>query len=319
MSPEILDLIAKIDANRIFFSTINIPQLIKEKIQRVSLLKSSLFSARIEGNPLTLEEIHYSSDYQKKLEVENILKAIKFIDKKHMDLKKATEETLLGLHKIVLDNIGPSPGKFRKEMGAIFNQAGIAVYVPPAPTQIPSLLDRLLDYIIDEKEKFPLITAFFAHLIFEKIHPFMDGNGRVGRLLIFVVLKSKGYHFGLTIPFEEYLDEHKDDYYHYLDIGLRDVESYLLFMLKAFYEQSEKIKESLTNEMNKKETFFLPPRQEEIFNIIKDHVVISFDFIKRRFLKIPERTLRYDLKKIADLGLIIKIGRTRGCVYKIKT
>jgi len=70
--------------------------------------------------------------------------------------------------------------------------------------------------------------------------------------------------------------------------------------------------------MSKKETFFLPLRQEEIFNIIKDHAVVSFDFIRRRFLKIPERTLRYDLKKLGDLGLIIKIGKTKGCIYRIK-
>jgi len=318
MSSEILDLIAKIDANRIFFSTVDIPKLVKEKIQRVSLLKSSLFSARIEGNPLTLENIRYSSEIQRRIEIENILKAIRRIDKEYVHQKKITKEIILNLHKLVLDNIGSSPGKFRKEIGAIFNQTGVAVYVSPAPTQIPSLLDRLLDYIIDDKEKFPLITAFIAHLIFEKIHPFMDGNGRVGRLLIFIILKSKGYHFGLTIPFEEYLDIHKDDYYYYLDIGLEHVGSYLLFMLKAFYEQSEKIKESLTNKMSKKETFFLPLRQEEIFNIIKDHAVVSFDFIRRRFLKIPERTLRYDLKKLGDLGLIIKIGKTKGCIYRIK-
>lgn len=59
----------------------------------------------------------------------------------------------------------------------------------------------------------------------------------------------------------------------------------------------------------------LPPRQEEIYNIIKDHKIISFDIIRRRFLKVPERTLRYDLKKLQDKNLVKKIGSTKGSFY----
>lgn len=62
----------------------------------------------------------------------------------------------------------------------------------------------------------------------------------------------------------------------------------------------------------------LPPRQEEIYDIIRDHKMISLDIIKRRFLKVPSRTLRYDLKKLQDKGLVIKIGTTRGSVYTIR-
>lgn len=67
-----------------------------------------------------------------------------------------------------------------------------------------------------------------------------------------------------------------------------------------------------------KEKPFLPPRQEEIYNIIKDHVVVSFDRIRRRFLKVPPRTLRYDLKKLVDRGLVEKAGETKGSYYRIK-
>ncbi len=318
ISPEILELIAKIDANIIFFSSVNIPPQLKEKIQRVSLLKSSLFSARIEGNSLTMEDVETSSDKQKKLEIYNILKAIRYIDKEFSLKDKIDRKLILTLHKIVMDNIAPQAGKFRREMGAIFNQAGVAIYVSPPPTKIPHLTDKFIKYLNDDNKRFPLLTSFIAHLIFEKIHPFIDGNGRLGRILIFAVLKSKGYNLNLFIPFEEYLDEHKDDYYYYIDIGMERPEKYLLFMLKAFYEQTEKIKRTLVEGINKKETILLPLRQEEIFNVIKDHYLVSFDFIRRRFLKIPERTLRYDLKKLSDLKLILKIGKTKGSCYKIK-
>ncbi len=319
ISPEILELIAKIDANIIFFSSVDIPPQLKEKIQRVSLLKSSLFSARIEGNSLTLEDVETSSDKQKKLEIYNIIKAIRYIDKEFSLKDKIDRKLILVLHKIVMDNIAFQAGKFRREMGAIFNQAGAAIYVSPPPTKILLLIDKFIRYLNDDNKRFPLLTSFIAHLIFEKIHPFIDGNGRLGRILIFAVLKSKGYNLSLFIPFEEYLDEHKDDYYYYIDIGMERPEKYLLFMLKAFYEQTEKIKRTLVEGINKKETILLPLRQEEIFNVIKDHYLVSFDFVRRRFLKIPERTLRYDLKKLCDRELILKIGKTKGSCYKVKT
>ncbi|MDP3988143.1 MAG: Fic family protein [Candidatus Levybacteria bacterium] len=318
INPEILDLISKIEANRIYFSSKEIPFQIKEKIQRVSILKSSLYSARIEGNPLTLEEIDIApSEEQKKIEIFNILKAVLFIDK-NIKAGKISEKEILKLHAIVMADLFSQKGIFRQEMGAIFNSAGIAVYLSPPPKQIPLLLAKLLTYINSESEKFPLVSALIAHLIFEKIHPFIDGNGRVGRLLIFAILKAKNWHFEVNIPFEEYLDQNKSGYYYYLDIGLKEPEEYLIFMLNAFLMQTEKTKKLLEDESDKKETIFLPPRQEELLNIIKDHPVISFDGVKRRFLKIPERTLRYDLKKLLDLNLIEKSGVTKGNYYRAK-
>ena len=69
----------------------------------------------------------------------------------------------------------------------------------------------------------------------------------------------------------------------------------------------------------KPDQVFLPPRQEEIYNIIRDHRTLSFDMIRRRFLCVPERTLRYDLKKLLDRDLIEKTGETRGRYYRFKS
>jgi len=160
------------------------------------------------------------------------------------------------------------------------------------------------------------MTALISHLIFEKIHPFIDGNGRVGRLLISAILKAKKYKNYFSVPFEEYLDNHRSDYYYFLDIGLKSTNDYLIFMLKAFLEETEKLKRTIDIEKESK-TPLLPPRQEEIYLIIKDHKIVSFDNIYRRFLKVPKRTLRYDLKKLAEKKLIVKIGKTKGSYYRI--
>lgn len=312
LTPEIITLISKINALQIFFSSINIPPPVKQKIERVSLLKSSLFSARIEGNPLRLDNLESTSDKQKKKEITNIIRAQKYINKN----QEITIDELKKIHSEVLRDLSPDAGKLRTEPSAIFNQAGVAVYMPPPPDEISTLLTKLLKYI-NSQNNFPLITALVSHLVFEKIHPFIDGNGRVGRLLINAILKSKGFEENLTVPFEEYLDENKSDYYYFLDTGLNNPNDYLIFMLTAYLHQAEKIKTELDQEINKKDQFFLPPRQEEIYQIVKDHKIVSFDQIRRRFLKIPERTLRYDLMKLAQKKIITKIGQTRGSYYAI--
>ncbi len=135
--------------------------------------------------------------------------------------------------------------------------------------------------------------------------------------MIFSILKAKGYGEGYLISFEKYLDENKSDYYYYLDQGYKNTEEYLVFMLNSFLKESEELKKQIQSAQSGKATL-LPPRQEEIYLIIKEHTIVSFDNIRRRFLKVPERTLRYDLKKLIDKGLTIKIGQTRGSYYKIK-
>ena len=309
-----LSLISKIDALRLFFLSYPIPELMKQNIQRMSLLKSSLFSARIEGNPLTLENIDHASDKEKKMEIFNIQDGANYIKERVKSDENLSKSLILNLHSIVMKNLRTDAGYFRKEAGAIFNQAGIAIYMPPPPEYMIELLAKLIEYVISDQEKFPLIKALIAHLIFEKIHPFIDGNGRVGRLLIFYICKISNFDFAIFIPFEEYLDKKRSDYYYHLDNGLKDTNRYLIFMLEAFLHETEKLRDFVIKEQKKK--IILPPREQEIFDIIKDHPMISFDFIRRRFLKIPERTLRYDLKKLADKNIIIKIGKTRGSFYK---
>src|SRR3990172_2875786 len=122
ITPQILALIAKIEAERIYFSRLPLSSELKEKIQRVSLLKSSLFSARIEGNPLVFFDLASGGkEEEKKREVFNLLEAVRFIDA-HLRKGPLKKETLVELHKRVLKDLSPDAGHFRKDISAIFNQ-----------------------------------------------------------------------------------------------------------------------------------------------------------------------------------------------------
>ena len=317
LTPKIAELLQTIEASREVINSILIPPEIELNIRRQSTLKSSLFSARIEGNTLNLDDLpKVSSQSQKRREVFNILKAINWINqRKYKDLSVSD---FLKLHQTVLDGLieNQDPGKFRADLGAIFNSAGIAIYLPPRPSQILPLVNRLVKFINSSKEQFVPVKAALAHYTFEKIHPFLDGNGRVGRLLIQAVLQKDGYGMKGLLSMEEYLDNHRGEYYGALENSERDVTDYLEFMLEAMAETAREVKEEILKKKDVDVEEFLLPRRAEILHIIKDHNIVNFDQIRRRFVAINERTLRYDLKKLADSGLIRKRGTTKGVYYE---
>ncbi|TSC89387.1 MAG: Uncharacterized protein G01um10145_544 [Microgenomates group bacterium Gr01-1014_5] len=313
-TPKISELLSQIEAAKQVIDSINIPPEVETNIRRQSTLKSSLFSARIEGNPLTIEELGKTSTDQKRQEVFNILKALNKVQKQ--GLRDITQSIVLDMHKITMLKLTDTPGKFRTEVSAIFNSAGIAVYIPPPPRQIPGLLKKLIKFANSPKEQFVPIRAVLAHYSFEKIHPFLDGNGRVGRLLIQLSLQKSGYGMKGLLAIEEYLDKYRSTYYTMLSEGQKDVTDYVEFMLEAIAESANKAKDQVLKKKDLTPEDYLLPRRAEILNIVKEQKLVNFDQIKRRFSKVNDRTLRYDLKKLADQRLIRKLGTTRGVYYQ---
>jgi Fic family protein len=177
---------------------------------------------------------------------------------------------------------------------------------------------KLIKYINASYEQFVPIKAVLAHYSFEKIHPFIDGCGRVGRLLIQATLHNQGYGMKGILPLEEYLDNNRNEYYRMLEEPEKDTTDYIEFMLEAISEAAKKGKELiLQNQIPTIEDSLLP-RRAEILRIIKDHKMINFDQIRRRFANINERTLRYDIKKLLDNKFINKLGVTKGVYYTIR-
>ena len=297
-----------------------LPQ-VEKNLRRKSLLKSSLFSARIEGNKLNYEGIRFGEERLKtssleKIEVFNIFKAFSWIYSSRSP-KRLTKNLILRLHKVVMKNLSSSPaGVFRKEPGAIFNQAGIAVYLAPSLLEIPFLMKELVKQTKCSKEPFPVKAAIF-HFSFEKIHPFLDGNGRVGRLLAVFILKQGGFDFRGLLSLEEYLEKNRESYYELLAIGKKDITVFVEFFLEAVAQQGEKTIAGLKDIDQEGEEDSLLPRRREILEIIKDHQVVSFDFLRRRFSKVAQSTLHYDLRKLREEGFVRKLGSTRGVRYSV--
>lgn len=119
------------------------------------------------------------------------------------------------------------------------------------------------------------------------------------------------------VSLEEYLDSHKRAYYQSLEDKDKNVTDYLEFMLEALAVSAEVAKNEVLKKQEADKADYLLPRRAEIYRIINDLKLTNFESIKRRFAKVNERTLRFDLKKLADQRLIRKLGTTRGVYYEI--
>ncbi len=302
-----------------------------EHIFKRGNLKSALFSARIEGNSLTLQEADQieliTNLTETQREVVNLMQV-------HNELTKLPSiislDHILTLHKQVMHGLQTHPGKLRTSSSAIFDQLGNITYLTPEPAETKIMLGELIRQY-NTKHIQPvdaLVNLAQCHYYFEKIHPFADGNGRVGRLLMHWQLHQIDY-LPTQLPLEEFIDTNRSEYYFLLEKNTRQVDGFVLFVMQAIehalhqslsgikqttiaFKRTETLK---SNPAKRTKLNKLIPRQQEIYQIILDHPYTSLDFIHRRFWHISKRTLAYDIIKLVKLDLITKHGQTRGTRY----
>ncbi len=150
--------------------------------------------------------------------------------------------TIIEMHKTLLTN---SPGQYRKEGVKIENSSTKeTVYTPPVMGKIDSLLGNLENFMNQEDDIDPLIKASIIHYQFEAIHPFNDGNGRTGRILmVLYLLKNDLLHFP-TLYISGYILKNRPEYYRLLLNITKDQNwnEYIEFMLNGFYLQAKETK-----------------------------------------------------------------------------
>ncbi len=296
-------LLIELEATKLIFNSYpNQPQL-ELNLRRQSLLKSAVFSARVEGYSDTV--------YSPKKEGQNLLFAYL-----HIYSGKAPQKLSLSLirrlHRIVLKR-NLTAGNWRGQPWAIFNQAGAVVYLAPPATEVPQLMDEYIEYLAGLDDH-PAVIAAIAQFVFEKIHPFVDGNGRVGRLISSFLLEKNGLGFRGLAPFEEYIEEHRSIYYSHLEPAT-DCTGFIEFFLEALVFQLKKDVGKLNQSRQELPEDSLLPRRREILDIIRDHPHCTFDFLQRRFIAVNSKTLHYDLAQMMKKGFIKKLGATKGVVY----
>jgi len=214
-----------------------------------AIRKEALLTSQIEGTQATLvdlfdEEAGFTvSNTDDVEEVTNYLRAFRLVQGSLRDPAglPISVRLLCDAHRLLLDGVrgqGKQPGELRRSQNWIGGtRPGNAVFVPPPPERVPDLLAGLERFIHDGEAQPlpPLVKTALIHVQFETIHPFLDGNGRMGRLLIAALLEHWGLLPEPLMYVSGYLKQHQKEYYRRLS-NVRtegDWEGWVAFFLEG--------------------------------------------------------------------------------------
>ena len=191
-----------------------------------AIRKEALLTSQIEGTQATLTDLFDNEAGQVLAntadveEVTNYLRAFRLVRDNLLSAAglPISVRLLCDAHRLLLDGArgaGKQPGELRRSQNWIGGaRPGRAAFVPPPPDQVPGLLADLERFIHDPESTLPpLVRVALVHVQFETIHPFLDGNGRIGRLLIAALLEQWGLLPEPLVYLSGYLKQHQAEYY----------------------------------------------------------------------------------------------------------
>lgn len=293
-------------------------------------------SSRIEGTRTTVEEDlldvtdinpEKRDDWE---EVQNYVKATNYGVERIKNGFPVCTRLIRELHKILMQGVRgehKTPGEFRTSQNWIGgSMPSNAVYVPPPHTEIAECLTDFEKFINNEEIDTPdLIKIAILHYQFESIHPFLDGNGRIGRLLIPLYIQSKGMLDKSCLYISDYIERNKDTYYDMLTRVRthNDMIAWIKFFLEAVIETSKTAKEKfrnvveLTMEMDKV-IVNLPVKSDNVKKVID--VLYNEPVINRKKLyditKIKEGTIKNIINCLLENNIIVETtGYSRNQIF----
>ncbi|RXR30072.1 Fic family protein [Flavobacterium piscinae] len=309
---EIVTLVASISEK---IGEINASHLYKPatELRRKNRIKTIQSSLEIEGNTLTEEQITALLDNKRVLaslkdilEVQNAIKIYEQLNSFNpyqlKDLEKA--------HKILMCGLIDNAGKLRTTNVGIVKGSKVE-HIAPSGTMVNGLMRNLFDYLKKDNDLI-LIKSCVFHYEFEFIHPFLDGNGRMGRLWQTLILMQQ-YPVFEFLPIESLIKQKQNDYYNTLSESDKKGNStpFIEFMLEIILESLDGLLQSQSITLRTEDRIFL--FKEKI-----GQNTFSRKEYMQNFKNISAPTASRDLKWAVEQNLLIKFGEFRLTEYQFK-
>ena len=288
-------------------------QLRKEN--RIKTIHSSL---AIENNSLSLKQItaiidgkHVLGNPNEIKEVKNSIQAYDLL----LSLNPYKEKDLLKAHKLMMQDLVDRNGKYRTDGVGIFDGEKVVHLAPPA-NRVPELMSDLFKWL-KTSDVHPLIKSCVFHYEFEFIHPFQDGNGRMGRLWQTVILKEWKEIFA-WLPVETLIKENQKEYYKVLGASDSAANStkFIEFMLSLILNTIEEII-STEKKVTKKVTIKVTINQQKIIDSIKSNPYVTQEELAN-IVGITKKSITANMKKLQNSGLIKRIGANKNGHWQVE-
>lgn len=272
------------------------------RLRKVNRLKSIHSSLAIENNTLSLSQVTDVIDgkrvlapYEDILAVKNASSAYKIMNK----VDPYSIKDLLKVHFVMMNGLVSEAGQLRTNQVGVFNEKGEVVHLAPSHTFVPTLIENLFDWVKESKTHM-LIKSSVFHYEFEFIHPFRDGNGRMGRLWQTILLSSWKEIFQF-VPIENIIMKNQEEYYRAITLSTSEGKSnkFILFMLKAIKSALEEIMAQTQTEKK-----YLPKEVENLLSVMEDYPESSETLMQKLGLKSREGFRRNYLNPALKLGVI---------------
>ena len=348
---KILKNIGIVEASREIIINAPLVPAWEAKFRKEAMERTVHHGTHLEGNPLSEEEVKdvlegteviaRDRDIQEILNYRNVLK---FIDVIQAQIGSSgsynfTLETILEMHRLTTEKILPeqTSGQFRLRQVVIKNsKTGQISYTPPPAVEVPFLVEDLVRFINSDEahSTHPIIKAGIIHYELARIHPFVDGNGRVARAVATLVLFLDSYDIRKFFSFEEYFDENPMDYYLtlqavsnqlVLDTHERDLTPWLEYFVEGVAIELNRVKEkvqriSVDARVKDKlgEQLMRNERQMIIMAYIHRHKGLANKEFRKIFPDHSDDTVLRELKFLRQKGLVKKSGGTKKAVYELK-
>lgn len=291
-----------------FSSMTKVNPMLRKK-NRIKTLAGTL---EIEGNFLGEEKITSIIEGKRVLgtvkELAEVQGAIKSYDKLESYRYDELDDLLLA-HKILMDEILTTAGSFRSV------NVKVGEHIAPQPSMINELMMQLFSWLKESDEHMLLKSCIF-HYEFEFIHPFSDGNGRVGRLWQSVILNSFNPLFSL-FPIESIVRDHQEEYYKAIEDSTQVGEStpFIEFMLEMIWQsiQNENVPNNVPNNIPKNVPI---KRLDKIVEIIDKNRDITIAQLAS-LLDVTDKTIKRDIAKLKEQHRLTRVGSLKSGHWEI--
>jgi Fic family protein len=294
-----------------------------------AIRKEALLTSLIEGTQATLtdlfdEEAGFEPGNPDDVEeVSNYLRAFRWVQEQLRSSQglPISLRLLCHAHGLLLDGVrgaGKQPGELRRSQNWVGGtRPGNALFVPPPPERVADLLADLERFIHDEAAALPpLVRVALVHAQFETIHPFLDGNGRIGRLLIAALLEHWGLLPEPLMYISGYLKQYQAEYYNCLSaIRLEgDWESWLIFFLRGVTQAAAEAERNIiqvASRVSQDRRLLLAsarasPTSYRLFELLPTMPRFTIERVRQQLgTSFPTATVA--IQVLLDLGIIIEI------------